>query len=892
MHICFASLNYPLNGGASGVGTQTRSLAQGLAARGIEVSVIMLSAASETEPLTDGAVRIYPTATTSLHWYLGKIPALGKLVLLPVRELEYSFAVWRALRRVRADGPPDLIEATETGALFVTLCSRRTPVLIRLHGEQYTFHKYTPNLKLTIAVRLSRLLQRSGLRRADALICPGTLHAREIANELKRRHPPLAVIPNTTLFEISPNQAPPRDAATVLYAGRLERLKGIPVLLRTAAQTAHILPDVRFVFAGRFQPTAFKSEFERLAQELDIEQRITLLGELDQETLTAWYLRATVGTLPSYYETFGLAALEQMCFGLPVIGTRAGGLSEIIQDGVNGLLVEPGDATGFAGALVKLLTDPMLRAQIGDAARERAEHFRIANILPANEQLYAWVRGEIESEPGPHIFLSPHLDDVVLSCGGMIQRLIKSGKAVRVVNVFSGQPQAQTLSAFARHLHAKWKLGENVVLMRRQEDLAAMQKLGASDLLYWEFTEAPYRRGRDNQPLYTTYAEMRGNPAESDREMEQALSCQVQQQLESMPETTILYVPLALGQHVDHQILFQVGKILQASGRHVRFYEDYPYVENYTLDSDVFNWIPKMVSISVAAKARAAKEYTSQLRGLGGDPQSVEQRLARVSRQTGARDSAERLWEYIPRVLEPPNSAHSNELGPFRLKPPTSGFRAWRKFADTFRWHDLDELLPVGSGICLDVGCGQSRHRAVIESRGYRWVGLERGDSPEQQLRGNAERLGIASARLAAVTLWQVMEYVAQPEQVFAEVARVLEAGGVVCGILPVRLVSNKPTFKNKRNTLEQFFQVHALTDLQIYPLRLEASTMSSAGLSRNNQRISWALALPRLFILFFSWWRQSRLGREESPWRDDLFFELATHVAFSARKMASTRTT
>ncbi len=905
MHICYASLSYPLNSGTSGVGAQTRVLARGLTAHGDAVSVIALMPPTETECIDEEGVRIYPTATTNLHWYADKIRGLGFYVSLPIRELEYSYAAWRALARIHANEALDLVGATETGALCIALFARETPVIIRLHGEQYTFHKHTPGISLPVPVRLSRVLQRIALRRGRVLISPSDIHAREIANELGPRHPPIVVIPNN--IECGNEWVPAgagatrRETATVLYVGRIERLKGILVLLEAIAQVARVIPDVRFVFAGRFQPASFGSEFELQAQRLGVREHITLLGEVDQEALRGWYTRATVGVLPSYYETFGLAALEEMSFGLPVVGTRETGLAEVIQDNVNGLLVERGNVEMLADALVKLLEDASLRRRLGHAASERAKHFSIRQVLPKNIQCYEWVTSRITNEPGPHLFLSPHADDVVLSCGGLIHALVPKGKTVHVINVFAGQPQRQHLSAFARHLHAKWGLGEDAVTTRRREDLAALQALGIAAPVYWEFLEAPYRRGMDSRPLYATYEEMRGSIAPGDAELQEAVFDQVLQLLEQMPGTTVIYVPLALGGHVDHQILFRVGRMLCAAGRHVRFYEDFPYLENYTLDPDVFNWVPKAIPISVAAKTQAAEKYTSQLRDLGGSAQAVAERLEHAARAVDRRQPAERLWEYIPRNTETSRAPDTNEPVPLRLKPRAVSFNDGRKFLETFRWHDLDELLPYGAGICLDVGCGQGRHRKLIQARGYRWVGLERGNRSAQQVQGDAESLGIASGRLAAVTLWQVMEYVEHPEQVVAEAARVLEPGGVFCGSVSFLEPLHGQTLYNCSPVLlERLLEKYGFADIEIraglngFALLLW-TWLRRTGIPRADALAIplafFVLALPAFFLFVFSW-VSVRLGvgnGHTMQWLSERApLEFAGHVLFVARKRAS----
>ena len=86
-------------------------------------------------------------------------------------------------------------------------------------------------------------------------------------------------------------------------------------------------------------------------------------------------------------------------------------------------------------------------------------------------------RTDLLNEQGPHIFFSPHADDVVLSCGGTIHSLVSQNKPVEVIGVFGGKTDSR-YSAYARHLHAKWRLRGNPIDARWREDAAAMNQLG------------------------------------------------------------------------------------------------------------------------------------------------------------------------------------------------------------------------------------------------------------------------------------------------------------------------------------------------------------------------------------------------------------------------------
>jgi glycosyltransferase involved in cell wall biosynthesis len=387
MNICFASLNYPINGCAtSGVGAQVQWLAQSLVKAGHSVSVIDLGVKGENSISEDRSVKVYRRRCGNLHWFVGKLPFIGKLLSLPIREIEYSIAVWRGIRQARQTHEIDLIEGTETGGLVTALFSKGVPVVIRLHGDRYTFHKYTPGLRLTLDIRLSRTLQRIALRRAQLLISPSQAHAREVAHELNSDIASIRIIPNCFNRAEIPKGVRARDENTVLYVGRLEPVKGIPLLLEAAQLVVQKCPSVRFLLAGAFHPTLPREDIDAMIRRYSLQNHVEQLGHISQEKLGRLYSKASLCVVPSHYESFGLVALEAMAYGIPVIATQTGGLPEVIENGSTGLLVPPGNAHALANAIGELLGDPEKCRRMGEAGSTRArvkysiEHNALVNI--------------------------------------------------------------------------------------------------------------------------------------------------------------------------------------------------------------------------------------------------------------------------------------------------------------------------------------------------------------------------------------------------------------------------------------------------------------------------------------------------------------------------------
>jgi hypothetical protein len=166
---------------------------------------------------------------------------------------------------------------------------------------------------------------------------------------------------------------------TVLYVGRLEQRKGILDLFAAIPSVLARHPNTRFVIAGAdnshadgFQarhgadyPTYFARHYPQARP------AVTFLGHVTEETLQSLYQQCDLFVAPSLYESFGLIYLEAMNYGKAVVGCRAGGIPEVVDDGGNGLLVEPEAPAALAEAIVRLLSNPQLLREMGLAGRSR-----------------------------------------------------------------------------------------------------------------------------------------------------------------------------------------------------------------------------------------------------------------------------------------------------------------------------------------------------------------------------------------------------------------------------------------------------------------------------------------------------------------------------------------
>ena len=179
----------------------------------------------------------------------------------------------------------------------------------------------------------------------------------------------------------------------LLYVGRIEPLKGLELLVETAAQI-DTAEGVRVMVVGAdANGDQEMDRVKQLAKERDLEDRIDFVGQVDHDELPLYYNAADVCVVPSYYESFGLVALESMACGTPVVATRVGGLSTIIQHGRTGYLKSWRCPESFANSVEMIIASDGLQQSMGEAARRRAEGMGWDNVAAMIWNEYAGLTG-------------------------------------------------------------------------------------------------------------------------------------------------------------------------------------------------------------------------------------------------------------------------------------------------------------------------------------------------------------------------------------------------------------------------------------------------------------------------------------------------------------------
>jgi len=258
-----------------------------------------------------------------------------------------------------------------------------------------------------------------------------------------------------------------------------------------------------------------------------------------------------------------------------------------------------------------------------------------------------------------HVFLSPHLDDAVLSCGGMIHQLTQRGKPVLIITVMAGDPPDPLPNTpLIRDLHQRWAVGTNPMPARRAEDSDAATLLGAT-IEHLDFSDCPYRTDDNGTPLYPTNDDLFGDVHPDDPVLQATLPIPT--------HTTTLYAPLSAGGHVDHVVVCRLAQQLQVA---LLFYEEYPYSANsqeairissgsgrqqhgtiavdtarQRIAKPLSSFIIELDQTNMQHKIDAIACYTSQISTFWDNTPHMAERV-RDYANTIAPMGAERLWKY------------------------------------------------------------------------------------------------------------------------------------------------------------------------------------------------------------------------------------------------------
>jgi len=363
-------------GNAGGIGTYFACLAQMLAQRGHNVQAVTVhDAATSSSELAPGLTLHAIQRPEGAPWAQRE-------------QLSESFA--RTFATLQGDGLLDVVDMPDWLG-FGHKIARNAEVasVTRLHTPLAWIQRFTGNDR-TFADQSALLAREEQQIIASSLVVAPSQAMADVARSLWGVE--ATVLPNP--LQVAPDHG--RGAAAdydvrdrvILYLGRLEFRKGVHVLAKALPAVLKSHPHGRAILCGGDTPHNRRSMRAQLRDELgEVADQVSFVEHVTPEERARLIANADVLVVPSLWENFPYVALEALAAGTPVIASRAGGLVEIVQDGINGLLVEPDDPSALAAAMSAILDRSSVFGP--EAIQATALPFQGANLVERYEDIYA-----------------------------------------------------------------------------------------------------------------------------------------------------------------------------------------------------------------------------------------------------------------------------------------------------------------------------------------------------------------------------------------------------------------------------------------------------------------------------------------------------------------------
>lgn len=344
----------PLPPPAGGMANQTRQLAELLGAAGAQVSVVQTNASYR--PL-----------------WIGRVPVLRALFRL----LPYMLAVWRTAGHAR------LLHVMANSGWSWHLFAAPAIWIAALRGVPVVVN-YRGGEAASFLARSGRAVAWS-LRRAARLIVPSGF-----LQQVFGRHGLSAqIVPNVVdLQRFRPAAVPAASEPRLLVARNLEPIYDNATALRAFALVRLAYPQAWLTLAGTGPEL---TALQALAHELGVADRVEFAGRLDRDAMAECLRRSTVALNPSRVDNTPNSVLEALASGVPVVSTNVGGVPFLVQDGVTALLVPPEDPDAMAQAVLRLLREPALTAQLVANGLRDVQRYTWVAVAPCLGQVYSEV---------------------------------------------------------------------------------------------------------------------------------------------------------------------------------------------------------------------------------------------------------------------------------------------------------------------------------------------------------------------------------------------------------------------------------------------------------------------------------------------------------------------
>lgn len=378
LNIALAAIEYPPDPISAGIGSYTKALASGLMERGHTVHVVTRG---NRDAVSDEDGVIVHRLTPARPELPDKLSA-GNILRMAAKSLidewRYRQRVANRLTELVQTRGVDVIEAADHMAEAIFYNPRRfpqVPLIIRLHTPLAYSERIDPNIPEVMRQGV-RFIETRFLKRASHLTAPSGVCADIFRQEMKLGNQPITVFPNPPTYPLEPKTITGNENPNlVLFVGRVTKWKGADLLIRAIPEVLAQHPEARFILVGRdnIATEGFSSVSDYLYSILPTAsyEHVTFTGHKSHEEVASYYQQAAVCVFPSRFEAFGYTCLEAMTYGKAIVGSRNGGMMEMLEHGEAGLLYTPPDVNELANNILRLLKDKALRRNLGEKAKRR-----------------------------------------------------------------------------------------------------------------------------------------------------------------------------------------------------------------------------------------------------------------------------------------------------------------------------------------------------------------------------------------------------------------------------------------------------------------------------------------------------------------------------------------
>ncbi|REG98285.1 glycosyltransferase family 4 protein [Flavobacterium aquicola] len=376
MKIAFLTPEYPhpRTGSSGGIGTSIRNLAKGLLSENCQVRVLVYGQKEESIFEDDGICiqQIKNVKLKGLSWYLTR------------KKIE------KIINQLYKEKKIDLVEAPDWTGITSFIQPKKCPIVIRLNGSD----TYFCNLDGRAVKWKNRFHEKVALKNADALLSVSQFTA-DKTNKVFGLKKQFTIIPNSidiTSFERS--MTIPEVPNTVLYFGSLIRKKGLLELPYIFNELIKLNPAVKLILVGKDVPDIISgsSSTWQMMQPLFSEealQNVNYLESVPYQEIQKYINEATVCVFPSFAEALPVSWIEAMAMQKAVVASNIGWATDVIDDEVNGFLIDPKNHLEYASKISTLLNNPSLRQQFGILGREKViQKFSVSVVAEQSLAFY------------------------------------------------------------------------------------------------------------------------------------------------------------------------------------------------------------------------------------------------------------------------------------------------------------------------------------------------------------------------------------------------------------------------------------------------------------------------------------------------------------------------